>query len=486
MKKLYIFVSAVLLSSATFAQAPQKMSYQAVIRDASGALVSNTAAGTRISILQGSETGTTVYTETHVPMTNSHGVANFQIGAGIPSFGVFANIDWASGPYFIKTETDPTGGTNYTISGTSPLQSVAYALYGQGAQGPQGPQGAQGPDGAPGITGPDGLPGAAGEPGANGPDGPAGPQGLPGIAGTPGMGMMGMMGPQGLQGPQGAPGIPGNDGPLGEPGETGNTGAPGIAGAPGVTPTGLTAGNTPYWDGTEWDSDYSSLFHNGANVGIGTETPTAKLEVAGDMQVNGGLDINTTTGGLVIPSLTTAERNSLPELPGTLIFNTDVLKLQGYAAEVYTPVLDVNNGQASTGQYSDLSYINAQSFTVTANGLLSRIQVNAMSVTGPDSYLLTIRNGDSPTAPVITTQVVSILESGIQTFNITEISVSIGQIYTFELDAMSEGEGELLRLDGNPYAGGSSYINGGSSSSYDFWFKTYVRPATNGGWVNLN
>jgi hypothetical protein len=42
---------------------------------------------------------------------------------------VFQNIDWATGPYFVKTETDPAGGNNYSISSTEQLLSVPYALY---------------------------------------------------------------------------------------------------------------------------------------------------------------------------------------------------------------------------------------------------------------------------------------------------------------------------------------------------------------------
>ena len=45
------------------------------------------------------------------------------------SSGSIAQIDWANGPYFIKTETDPDGGNSYTISGTSPLLSVPYSLF---------------------------------------------------------------------------------------------------------------------------------------------------------------------------------------------------------------------------------------------------------------------------------------------------------------------------------------------------------------------
>ncbi len=117
------------MTASVFAQAPNKMSYQAVIRNSSNALVTNSAVGMRISILQTSATGTAVYVETQNPTTNANGFASLEIGGGTAVSGNFANINWASGPYFIKTETDPTGGTSYTITGTSQLLSVPYALY---------------------------------------------------------------------------------------------------------------------------------------------------------------------------------------------------------------------------------------------------------------------------------------------------------------------------------------------------------------------
>jgi hypothetical protein len=118
-----------------FAQVPQKMSYQSVIRKTDGSLVVNTSVGIKISILQGSASGTAVYVETQTTTTNINGLATLAIGGGTPITGTFTGINWASGTYFIKTETDPTGGTNYTISGTSQLLSVPYALYSGSSQG---------------------------------------------------------------------------------------------------------------------------------------------------------------------------------------------------------------------------------------------------------------------------------------------------------------------------------------------------------------
>ena len=125
----FIALCGIIINNSVFAQAPDKMSYQAVIRDAADNLVVNSPIGMQISILQGSETGNPVYVETQTPTSNANGLVSLEIGNGSVESGDFSSIDWTVGPYFIKTETDPTGGTGYTISGTSQLMSVPFALY---------------------------------------------------------------------------------------------------------------------------------------------------------------------------------------------------------------------------------------------------------------------------------------------------------------------------------------------------------------------
>ena len=169
MKKIITILAAVLLTASVFAQAPQKMSYQAVIRDASNALVTSTPVGMQISILQGSPTGTAVYVETQTPSTNTNGLVSLEIGTGTIVTGTFASINWATGPYFIKTETDPLGGTAYTIAGTNELMSVPYALF--SANGTPGANGVDGTNGLPGVDGTNGLPGVDGTDGTDGTNG---------------------------------------------------------------------------------------------------------------------------------------------------------------------------------------------------------------------------------------------------------------------------------------------------------------------------
>lgn len=159
MKQIISFIAAVFLSTTAFAQVPNKISFQAIIRNSSNALVTNQSIGMQISILQGALNGSVVYVETHSIITNLNGLASLEIGGGTAVTGTFAGIDWAAGPYFVKTETDPMGGTSYSITGTQQLLSVPYALYAQNAgNSTPGPQGPAGPQGLTGATGPAGSP----------------------------------------------------------------------------------------------------------------------------------------------------------------------------------------------------------------------------------------------------------------------------------------------------------------------------------------
>jgi len=145
MKNFCLLVLLSILSVRVSAQAPEKMSYQAVIRDAVGNLVASSPIGMQISILQDSPTGTAVYVETHTASSNSNGLVSIEIGAGSVVSGSFAAIDWTTGSFFVQTEVDPNGGTSYTINGTSQLISVPYAFYsntsGSSSPGPEGPAG---------------------------------------------------------------------------------------------------------------------------------------------------------------------------------------------------------------------------------------------------------------------------------------------------------------------------------------------------------
>jgi hypothetical protein len=273
MKRHFATLLVLLLTITGFAQAPTKFSYQTVLRNSGGQLLTNQPIAIKISILQGSETGIVVYAERHTPTTNANGLASLQIGGGSVLNGNIASINWAQGPYFISTETDPNGGTNYSIASTQQLLSVPYALYaetsGNSIPGPQGPVGPQGPTGPQGATGPQGPTGETGAQGPNGLTGSQGPQGPVGLTGP-----QGPTGQTGATGPQGPTGLTGPQGPTGQ---TGATGAQG--------PAGTNGQNTLVKTTTE-------------AAGINCATGGVKLEYGLDANNNGSLDANEVNSAL--------------------------------------------------------------------------------------------------------------------------------------------------------------------------------------------
>jgi len=317
----------------SFSQTPQGINYQAVARDGSGVILSNANISVRFTVHDGSATGSNVYKEHFSTTTNQFGLFSLVIGTGTVDVGTFSAINWATGNKFLQVEFD--SGSGYTDMGTTQLMSVPYALYAAsgigatGATGVQGQQGIQGLQGPVGVTGPQGNPGVQGNVGPTGPTGPTGiglqgatgatgdvgpaggPTGPTGATGSTGptgafggptgptgatgaTGPQGLTGPQGIQGIQGIQGVQGIQGPTGVAGTNGTngtnglngaTGAKGATGATGVLPNGSAAGNTPFWDGTQWVVNNSNIYNNAGNVGVGLSTPSQKLAVNGNISV---------------------------------------------------------------------------------------------------------------------------------------------------------------------------------------------------------
>jgi hypothetical protein len=135
MKKIVLIAAFALGTYMVSAQVPEKMSYQAIVRNATGQLLTNQNVAVRVSVLQGSAAGTSVYSERITGTTNVNGLVSLEIGSGTVLSGTFNTINWGGNSYYLKTETDPAGGTNYTITGTSQLLSVPYALYAKSSGG---------------------------------------------------------------------------------------------------------------------------------------------------------------------------------------------------------------------------------------------------------------------------------------------------------------------------------------------------------------
>lgn len=368
MKKLLTICATLVITASIFAQAPNKMSYQAVVRNSSNALIINQPVGMRISILQGSASGTAVYVETQTPSTNANGLVSIAIGTGTVVSGTFSAIDWGNGPFFIQTETDPAGGTSYSITGTSELLSVPFALF--------------------------------------------------------------------------------------------------AANANGTLSNGTAAGNTPYWDGTAWVTNSSNIYNNGGSVGIGTATPAASA----------ALEINSTTGALLLPRLTTAQRDLLTAKIGMIIFNTTDLKAQVCIADTATPVVDQSN------IVYDPSVFNAgQSFQAGLSGDWTQLEV-MNNYAFPQSGTLNIYSGEGNGGTLLLSQPISLV-NGVNTITLSApISITAGNQYTFLTDLLMNCS---FTQSPNPYAAGISYTSSSSDPGYDLYFKIIVLPLL-GVWDNMN
>jgi uncharacterized protein (TIGR02145 family) len=328
--------------------------------------------------------------------------------------------------------TGPTGatgatgsaGTNGTNGQSAYQAAVSNGFVGTEAQwltslqGAQGIQGAAGPTGPAGTQGIQGVAGATGPTGLTGPAGAQGIQGLPGTNGTNGAvgatgpaGAQGIAGPIGLTGPagtngtngqsayqaavsngfvgteaqwltslQGAQGIQGVAGPTGL---TGPAGAQGIQGATGLLTSGAVAGNTTYWNGSQWVVNNSNIFNNGAEVGIGTVSPNTSAK----------LDVESTTQGFLPPRMTTTQRNAIASpAAGLTIYNTTVNCLQWWNGTIWydgcgnntpsavlttlncggaTTTGTLTNGTAASGVSTAISYTGGNAGTYGAQSASS-------------------------------------------------------------------------------------------------------------------
>ena len=83
MKKIIICFFLALFVSDIYSQSPNNFTYQSVVRDASGKLMSNKEISFRIAILKSSQNGSSVYSEEHSVTTNTNGLATMVIGKGL-------------------------------------------------------------------------------------------------------------------------------------------------------------------------------------------------------------------------------------------------------------------------------------------------------------------------------------------------------------------------------------------------------------------
>jgi hypothetical protein len=129
MKNFFLLFAATMTIGTAFTQVPQKLSYEAIIRDNAFVVLESVQVGIELSVVSDtSSMSSAVYTETHIPTTSANGLVQLLIGSGTTA-DTFSNIDWADGPYYLMTKIDPAGGTDYTISGVTEMLAVPYVHY---------------------------------------------------------------------------------------------------------------------------------------------------------------------------------------------------------------------------------------------------------------------------------------------------------------------------------------------------------------------
>ncbi len=131
MKKLYTLL-VLLITVMINAQAPQGFNYQATVRNSSGNLIISQNVNFKFNVMQNTSTSVPVYSETHFAPTDDLGAVNLVVGKGTATTGVFSQINWGSGTYYLGIELNT--GSGYVAMGTTQLLSVPYALYAASSQ----------------------------------------------------------------------------------------------------------------------------------------------------------------------------------------------------------------------------------------------------------------------------------------------------------------------------------------------------------------
>jgi hypothetical protein len=232
-----------------------------------------------------------------------------------------------------------------------------------------------GATGATGLQGPAGLIGAVGPQGVAGAQGPVGSQGPAGTNGTNGQNSLVKTTSESVGancstgGVKLEYGLDGNsngileisevnssltkyvcNGAIGATGAQGPIGLSGPQGPAGTLPSG-TINQTFRHDGSTWVAN-SLITNTGTNVGIGTTNPNSSAI----------LNVNSTTQGILLPTMTLVQRNSINSpATGLLVFQTDNTPGFYYFNGTVWVAIAGSSGSASSGS-------NANTLIYTSDG----------------------------------------------------------------------------------------------------------------------
>lgn len=439
MKKLFTLITIVLSAANVLAQPPQKLSYQAVIRNSSDELVTGKSVGMQISILQGSESGSVVYVERHTTSTNANGLATVEVGNGTVISGNFPAIDWSAAKYYIKTETDPAGGTSYNITGTSQLLSVPYSLYSKTAKDAEKlilpwsgtlahadyifkivnstssalsasatatsgltyavyAENRSLSNSSAAVRGTSIAPGASATTyGVYGSSSSTSGHGVAGIASSTTGTNNGTSGTTYSTDGRGVYGLGGSEtgSSTGVYGATNSTTGNGIYGI-AFPATGITHGISGHVNSPDGYSGYftGGRFHVAGNVGIGITNPSAKLEVAGQVKITGG----TPAAGQVLTSdatgLATWEPVPAPAV-NQIYFEVKRNASYEWPSNASTQKIDFSTGSTEWENQGDAFDVPTSTFTAPEDGLYSfKGSINFTSLTTGSLIYINLKAGD--------------------------------------------------------------------------------------------
>lgn len=137
MKSIISFLLLLFPFAVGYSQTPELINYQAIARNADGSPISETPIAVMISIFDGSDHGTLLYSENHQVQTNSYGLFGLKIGEGSSNHD-FSSINWGAGTsLWLQVKIDPGITGNYILMGSSQLVSVPFALYSREANSAQ-------------------------------------------------------------------------------------------------------------------------------------------------------------------------------------------------------------------------------------------------------------------------------------------------------------------------------------------------------------
>lgn len=102
--------------------------YNTLVLSNSKLLLKNANLGIKASVYKGTDAGELIYSETLNGKTNAKANLQIDIGVGYVVAGKYSNFDVSGGPYFIKLEIDPAGGSNYSITIGRPFVNQAKGV----------------------------------------------------------------------------------------------------------------------------------------------------------------------------------------------------------------------------------------------------------------------------------------------------------------------------------------------------------------------